>query len=324
MTIMRATVGAVSLAYETFGDPSARPLLLISGLSTPMTRWTADFCQQLVTCGFYVIRYDNRDCGSSTHLDQHPPVRAVTLLMSRLTGWRFRPPYTLDEMADDAAALLGCLGLTSAHIVGRSMGGLIAQRLAYRHPLRVRSLALLMSTSGHRALPLPHLNVLRLMLARPPSPDENLEAYLQHRVAYTQAIGSRRFPLSDGVIRQRVLDDLQRRWFTPGSGRRQLMALLHAGDQRPILRKLKQPAIVIHGDADPLVPLACGMDIHRHLLGSKMTIIPDMGHGLHPPFFEPIVDSIALIAALTDPVGANLLPPSQPLLATSSSIDSNC
>lgn len=305
MTPMRTQAGAVTLAYDTFGDPAAQPLLLISGLSTPMSRWTADFCEKLVARGFYVIRYDNRDCGFSSHLDQFRPAGALSLLLSRLTGLRIPPPYTLDDMADDAAGLMDALGLASAHIVGRSMGGLIAQHLAYRQPDRVRSLSLLMSTSGNRSLPMPRLRILYLMLKRPPKPAVDLEGYLRHRIAYTRAIGSPRFPLSEASIRQRVLEDLERCQFNPGSGRRQLMALLAAGDQRPILRTLKQPAVVIHGDADPLVPLACGIDIQRHLPGARMVVVPDMGHGLHPAFFDPIVDSIAQIAGQHDARLAN-------------------
>lgn len=300
MTLMRETASGITLAYDCFGAPLSRPLLLISGLSTPMTRWTTGFCEQLADRGFYVIRFDNRDCGLSTHLNQHLPARSLSLLWSRLTGIRIRPPYTLDDMADDATHLLDGLGIKSAHIVGRSMGGLIAQRLAYRHPERVRSLSLLMSTSGHRGLPMPTLAVLRRMLMRPPRPTQDLERYLQHRVDYTRAIGSQKFPFSESAVRQRVLDDLARSGFNPGSGRRQLMALLHAGDQRSILKALHQPTIVIHGDADPLVPLACGLDIQRHVPGATMVVVPDMGHSLHPAFFAPIIQSIETIAAVAD------------------------
>lgn len=290
---MRAFANGITLEFETFGLPSDQPLLLISGLNTPMTRWTPEFCEQLASSGFYVIRFDNRDCGLSTHFDHIRPANSLSLLLCRVFGYRIYPPYTLTDMVDDAVALLDSLQLKSAHIVGRSMGGMIAQILAGRHPERVKSLTVIMSGTGNRALPLPSMRVLKHLLKRKPNPQTDLAGYLKSRVEYTHAIGSRRYPLDDFYIRSRVIDDLKRSGFHPGAARRQLSALLDAGDLRPLIRKITVPTLVIHGEEDEMVPCECGVDVHRNIPNSRLKIIKDMGHSLQPEFYDELINEIA-------------------------------
>lgn len=283
----------LTLEFDTFGEPTAKPLLLISGLNTPMTRWTPDFCQKLANRGFYVIRYDNRDCGLSTHFDGLTATSRLNLLLSRIVGYRTKPPYTLMDMVKDAIGLLDSLGIDSAHIVGRSMGGMIAQIMASEFPERVLSLTVIMSSTGNRKLPLPAWNVLKHMLARKPNPQKDLVGYLKRRVQYTKAIGSKRYPLGEDFIRSRVLNDMKRSGFHPGAARRQLSALMHAGDIRQTIRRIKVPTLVIHGDMDELVPLRCGLDVHQNISGSHLSVIMDMGHALQPEFYDQLVDEIA-------------------------------
>ena len=292
---MKISANGVFLEFDTFGSPAAQPLLLISGLNTPMTRWTPEFCQRLSGCGFYVIRYDNRDCGLSEHLDTLKTANSAHLLLGRLLGYPIKPPYMLMDMVNDAVGLLDALRIQSAHIVGRSMGGMIAQLLASQYPDRATSLTVIMSSTGNRRLPLPDWRVLKQMVLKKPNPQSNLAAYLNRRVEYTRAIGSKRYPLDDSFIRSRVIDDIKRSGFHPGAARRQFAALLSAGDIRPMLRKVNVPTMVIHGDSDALVPLKCGVDVYRNIPGARLKIIKDMGHSLQPEFYDQLVEAIAML-----------------------------
>ncbi len=290
---MQILSNGVHLEFDTFGVPTDKAMLLISGLNTPMTRWTPDFCEQLAARGFYVIRYDNRDCGLSTHFDEIKTASSLHLLLSRLLGRRSKPPYALNEMAKDAVGLLDALGVESAHIVGRSLGGMIGQILAATYPEKTRSLTIIMSTTGNRRLPWPSIMVLKRMLIKKPNPYVDLAGYLKHRVAYTQAIASKRYPLAPFFIRSRVLEDIKRSGYHPGAARRQFAALLDAGDIRPISRKITTPTLIIHGDADDLLPLECGVDVYRNISGSRLKIIQDMGHSLQPEFYDEIIDEVS-------------------------------
>ncbi len=292
---MRVNVNGTFLEYDTFGSPDQAPLLLISGLNTPMTRWTQQFCEQLVSSGFYVVRYNNRDTGSSEHFDRHKPVGLLRLLFARMWSFKLNLPYTMNDMVKDGIALLDKLNIQKAHIVGRSMGGVIAQLMASGYSERVISLTTIMSTTGNRRLPKPSIQVMRLILKKAPHPKMNLEGYLQHRIKYTKAIGSTRYPTRNEDIRERIIDDLSHSGFNPGGGKRQLAALIQAGDIRIATRKITCPTLVLRGDCDPLVPLVCGLDIHKNIKHSKMCVVEDMGHSLHDHFFDTIVREIRLL-----------------------------
>lgn len=283
------------LEYDTFGNPDDEALLLLSGLNTPMTRWSEHFCTLLAEGGYFVIRHNNRDTGNSEHYSQHNPKSLLRVLVARIFGIKLKLPYTIDNMVEDGVALLDTLHIHKAHIVGKSMGGIIAQLIASRYCERVHSLTVMMSTTGNITLPGPSRRLIWLMLKKKPNPQIDLPGYLQHRLEYTKAIGSKKYPMTDKAVSNRVLLELQDGRYNPGAARRQLAALLQAGDIRPSIRKITCPTLIIHGDCDPLVPIACGLDVHANIPHSTMMIIKDMGHSMHEHFVDEIVTAIRLM-----------------------------
>jgi pimeloyl-ACP methyl ester carboxylesterase len=283
------------LEYDVFGNPSHEALLLISGLNTPMTRWSVQFCTLLAEYGYFVIRYNHRDTGHSKHYSEKKSWGVLFVMMARVLGFKLKLPYTIDDMVKDGVALLDKLHIDKAHIVGKSMGGVIAQLIASRYPERVHSLTVMMSTTGKFSLPGPSRRIMWLILKKKPHPNMDLPGYLQHRLEYTKSIGSKKFALSEQAIRERVLDDLQGNRYNPGAAKRQLAALIQAGDIRPSIKKITCPTLVIHGDSDPLVPLACGLDVHANIAHSTLKIVKDMGHSLHEQFIEEIITAIRMM-----------------------------
>lgn len=289
---MRILANGIWLEYDTFGDQEAKPLLLISGLNTPMTRWTDEFCKQLASYGFLVIRYDNRDCGLSQYLDEFVAPSAIKMTCALMLGIRIRVPYTLFDLVNDAIALLDGLGIRKAHVAGRSMGGMIAQLMAAVYPERVTRLSLIMTSTGNRLRSFPKLRVLKFLLRRKPNPQNDLAAYLQYRVQYTRTIGSAKYPQDDFFIRSRVMADIKRAGFQPGAAQRQFAALLAAGDITEFTRRINVPTTVIHGNTDPLVPLEAGLHVHRNIQNARLLVIENMGHALQPPFYQEILSAI--------------------------------
>lgn len=283
------------LEYDTFGNPDHEALLLISGLNTPMTRWSEHFCNRLTRGGYFVIRYNHRDTGHSKHYSEQRPRSVLLVLIARVLRIKLKLPYTIDDMVKDSVALLDKLHIDKAHIVGKSMGGVIAQLISSRYPERVQSLTVMMSTTGKISLPGPSRRIMWLILKKKPHPNIDLPGYLQHRLEYTKSIGSKKFTLSEQAIRERVLDDLQANRYNPGAAKRQLAALIQAGDIRPSIKKITCPTLVIHGDSDPLVPLACGLDVHANIAHSTLKIVKEMGHSLHEKFIEEIITAICMM-----------------------------
>lgn len=266
----------VALEYEALGERSAPPVLLIMGLGAQLTRWPEAFHRALVDAGFYVIRFDNRDVGLSTRLDHAgPPALAGAALRSML-GRPIQAPYQLSDMALDAAGLLDALGIASAHIVGASMGGMIAQVLAAHHPARVRTLVSIMSTSGDRRLPQPDV---RLRLALIKRPGGGRDAAIENTVALIKRIASPGFPPEDKLVRDQVTGDYDRSYYPVGAGR-QLLAILASGSRTSILGRITAPTLILHGAEDPLIPVAAAHDLHRRIPGSRMEIFAGMGHDL--------------------------------------------
>lgn len=285
----RVTAGTVDLAYESFGDHTAPPLLLIAGLATQMFGWDHRFCMQLADNGFRVIRFDNRDIGLSTHLDEAgvPDIRA----MLRGRKWS-SAPYTLTDMADDTAGLLDALDLESAHIVGMSMGGMIAQQLAIDHPRRVRSLTSIMSTPSRRAGQA--TAEAQRVLFLPAATDEETAARRALRVR--RVIGSPGYPLDEAQVA-----DVARRSFARGNNpagvARQYAAIVVSPERSPGLRALTIPTLVLHGEDDPLVRVGGGRATARAVPRSRLVVYPGMGHDLPQPLWPHIVDEIVTHAA---------------------------
>ena len=291
-----ATVGDLNLCYETFGDSGDPALLLIMGLATQMLGWNEDFCRQLADRGFFVIRFDNRDIGRSTRLDSVPPPKPVELLTRRLK----RVPYTLNDMADDAAGLLDALGIDRAHVVGASMGGMIAQSLAARRPERVRSLVSIMSTTGNRFRGQPALRVYPSFLARPP---RTKEESVERIIRLFKIVGSPGFERDEAELRAMTAASWDRGHSPAGPGR-QIAAIIASGDRTPDVRRITAPTLVIHGTKDRLVRPSGGRATAKAIPGARLLMIDGMGHDLPPGAWPRILDAIAENAARAgDPSG---------------------
>lgn len=276
-------VGEIELCYETFGDPGDPLMLLVMGLGTQMVAWRPEFCEQLAGHGFRVVRFDNRDIGRSTRVGGRPPTALQLLTRSAKAG-----RYTLADMAQDAAGLLDCLGAERAHVVGASMGGMIAQTLAARHPERVLSLASIMSTTGHRFKGQPHLKLYPLLLRR--SPVERA-AFVDHVAGVFAAIGSPGFDRDEQEVRA-VAQESFDRGHDPAGGARQLGAIVASGDRTQELRSIRAPTVVIHGTADRLVRPSGGRATARAIPGARLVMVDGMGHDLPRGAWPQVVQAI--------------------------------
>lgn len=268
-----------SLAYDEFGPEDGTPVLLIMGLGMQMLGWEEEFCAGLALRGFRVIRFDNRDVGGSTRLSGQR-VDAFTLLRARvLRRSRVRVPYLLPEMAQDAVGLMDVLELPAAHVVGCSMGGMIAQLTAVHHPERVLTLTSIMSTTGSSKLPQPSWGLYRTLFKKTPSQD--LGGYQDRWLENWQALSGPAHPIDLERLKRRCARAFAR-GPSPGGFMRQAAAILASGSRRHVLGKVRAPTLVIHGDADPLVRVEAGIDTADHIPGARLEIIPGMGHSFPP------------------------------------------
>lgn len=275
----------VELCYETFGDPSGEPLALVMGLGTQMIGWHEDFCAQLVARGFFVIRYDNRDIGRSTHFhDRSPPTTAEIV-----TRHMRRPAYTLSDMAADGIGLLDHLGIESAHVTGASMGGMIAQVTAAEHPGRVRSLVSIMSSTGHAWTGRPALRTYPFLLRRAGG---GREAYIERAVKIFGIVGSPGFPRDEERLRA-LAGVSYDRGVTAAGVARQLGAILASGDRRAMLRRIEAPTLVVHGKADRLVDVSGGRSTAKEVPGARLMLVDGMGHDLPRDVWPRLIDGIA-------------------------------
>jgi proline iminopeptidase len=281
----------IQLAYDVQGDPQGEPILLIAGLGLQLISWPETFCSELVRHGFRVIRFDNRDSGLSTKMDQLGKPNLQLALFNSLFHMAQFSGYTLYDMAKDAIGLMDALGVRKAHVVGVSMGGMIAQIIAALHPLRVRTLTSIMSTSGRPGLPGPSLVAGHALFSSPRNPHD-LDSVIDHFVHLFRVIGSPAYPTPEAVLRRRVTESVLRD-VSPIGTSRQMLAVAASGDRSAQLRTIKAPTLVIHGTADPLVPIACGRDTARWIPGAVMHEIEGMGHDLPPALEARLADVIA-------------------------------
>jgi pimeloyl-ACP methyl ester carboxylesterase len=280
----RARAGAIELAYETFGERSDPPVVLIMGLAMQMLAWPEELCRLLAARGLYVVRFDNRDIGLSTHL--HHARRAN--VMAALAGDTRSASYGLSELAADTAGLLDALGFESAHIVGASMGGMIAQTLAIEHPQRVRSLTSIMSTTGDRRAGTPTRAAAAVLLAPPAT---SRQAAVERAVAAYRVIGSPGFAPDEAAVRDRAARAYDRAYDPPGVAR-QLVAVLASGDRTAQLRRLRVPTLVIHGADDPLVQVSGGRATAAAIPGAELVVFEGMGHDLPRDLWPEFADRI--------------------------------
>jgi pimeloyl-ACP methyl ester carboxylesterase len=278
---MRATANGIEICYEVFGEPDGRPLLLVMGLGMQMIGWDEAFIGLLVDQGHQVARFDNRDVGLSTHFAATPDI------MAAMRGDTSSVPYTLDAMADDTAGLMDALGWDSAHVVGVSMGGMIVQTLAIRYPERVRSLTSIMSTTGP-GVGRPTDAAMGALLA-PPAPDR--ETAVQRALELWAVLGSPGYAMDADRIAW-VARESYDRAYDPAGSERQLAAIFASGDRTERLRELTVPALVIHGEDDPLITPPGGAATADAIPGAKLLTFPGMGHDLPRPLWPVIVDAI--------------------------------
>jgi pimeloyl-ACP methyl ester carboxylesterase len=285
--IQWARVGALDIAYETFGDPADPPVLLVMGLATQMVGWPDEFCRDLTDRGLHVIRFDNRDIGLSTHLTDE----GMPDVLGLMSGTGAPAPYALADLADDTVGLLDELGLDSAHVVGASMGGMIAQLVAIRAPERVRSLTSIMSTTGNPGVGRPSEAGAGVLFA-PPAHDR--ETAVQRAVDTYRVIGSPGFEFDEPALRERAGLAFDRA-YDPAGVARQLAAILTTPDRTADLGTLDVPTLVVHGAQDGLVDVSGGRATAAAIPGAELVVVEGMGHDLPREVWPRLVDAITAL-----------------------------
>ena len=289
-----ATINGINIEYEVHGPADGEPLLMIMGLGSQLTRWPPALYEKLVAQEFRVIRFDNRDVGLSEKFTGAPTVESVVSAL--MQGRKPDIPYTLDDMAADAVGLLDHLGIQRAHLCGASMGGMIGQLVAADYPERVRSFTAIFTSTGNPALPPAKPEAMAVLITRAPDPKKDIEAYLDQMLVNARTIGSPGFPFDEKILRERLRRDVLR-CYEPTGVARQLAAVIANGDRRSKLAKITAPTVVLHGDADPLVPLEGGKDLAANVAGAELRVVSGMGHDLPTQLYDTIVDAIGRAVA---------------------------
>ncbi len=284
------TANNITIEYESYGDDAHPAILLVMGLGAQLILWPMELVDALVARGFRVIRYDNRDIGLSQKFDQARAPGIVRQVLLQRLGFNPRVPYSIADMAADGAGLLDALGISKAHIVGASMGGMITQHFGFSHSEKVLSLTSIMSTTGNRKLPPAQKEAASVLTKRPASFDESV--LVAHGIKIARTIGSPSFQADEDVLREKVTMGV-RRSFYPAGLPRQLAAIIADGCRRERLGQITAPTLVIHGDSDPLIPVEGGQDTAAHIPGAVLKIFPGMGHDLPQQLVEPMANAIA-------------------------------
>jgi pimeloyl-ACP methyl ester carboxylesterase len=286
---MQVTANGIRIEVEDSGARGRPVILLITGLGMQLIAWPAEFVQTLVDAGFRVIRHDNRDIGLSQGFDEAGTGNVIWQSVRQRLGLPVRSAYSLQDMADDALGVLDALGVERAHVIGASMGGMIAQRLAASPPGRMASLVSIMSSSGARNLPGPRADVAAALLRRPASRTE--AALVEHGLRFSRLISSPAYARDERTQADRITRAL-RRAYRPAGVVRQILAITADSGRAELLSRIESPALILHGEVDPLVPIACGRDTARRIPGARFVGIPGMGHDLPPPVIEILLQHI--------------------------------
>lgn len=276
------------LCYDTFGEPGDPPLVLIMGLAAQMILWDDDFCALLAAQGRYVVRFDNRDIGRSTYLDELPPPNLPIAFAKHLLHMRNAAPYTLVDMARDTIGLMDALGFEKADVMGASMGGAIVQELAIHFPQRLRSVTTVMASTGDPRLQIPEIGAFRALMRKPP---RGREDYLAQYALLWTALSGDGYPI-DPVRTRRQGERGYERGIHPAGVARQFGAILASGNRKPALREVKLPALIIQGMNDPLIRPSHGRDLAAAIPGAKLEMIPGMGHTLPERCWSQIVSAL--------------------------------
>ncbi len=289
------SANGIDIEYERFGPEDRETVLLIMGLSAQLTLWPVELCDELVSRGYHVIRFDNRDIGLSTKFEEAGTPDMAALVGALLMGNKPKAPYSLDDMAADAVGLLDALDIEKAHIVGASMGGMIAQLVATNHPGKTLSLTSIMSTTGNPGLPQAKPEAMAALAAPAPDPND-LEAVVARGVHTWNTIGSPGYRTDEAQLREWVLRDFHRSFYPQGI-LRQMAAIVSNGDRREKLTSVTAPTVVVHGTDDPLVPVEGGRDTAASIPGAELIEIPGMGHDFPLVLVNTIADAITKAAS---------------------------
>jgi pimeloyl-ACP methyl ester carboxylesterase len=287
--VTRAKANGIEIEYETAGDKGDPAVLLVMGLGAQLTIWPDAFFHGLAKQGFFVIRYDNRDTGLSSDFGAWGMPNIADAFQKLMTGKKVDAPYLVKDMAADAVGLLDALGIDKAHMVGVSMGGMIVQVVAARYPERTRSMVSIMSTSGRPGLPPGKPEALAMLTAQPEGPSR--EQRVKHGIKLRQTIAGAGYPIADAELRAFVEKNVDRRWY-PEGGARQYLSIIASGDRVEMLKTVKVPTLVLHGEDDPLLPVACGRDVASLVPGSKIETFPGWGHDLPGGMIPTLVERI--------------------------------
>lgn len=284
------SANGIRIAYEEFGDPGATPMLLVMGLGAQMILWREDFCETLAGRGYRVIRFDNRDVGESTWMDDLGMPDVLAVLGAVAAREPVAAPYLLRDMAADAAGLLAALEIERAHVVGASMGGMIAQLVAATYPQRTRSLVSIMSTSGRLGLPMGKPEAVAMLSAQPEGTER--EQLVAHGMKLRSVISGPGYPTDPAAMRALVERNIDRRYYPPGAARHYL-AIMASGPRVDLLKTVKVPTLVLHGEDDPLLPVECGRDVAALVPGAKIETFPGWGHDVPEAIVPKLVGSIS-------------------------------
>ncbi|MDX7986111.1 alpha/beta hydrolase [Xenorhabdus sp. 12] len=287
---MKITANHISIEIEDSGGETRPVVLLIMGLGMQLIDWPDEVVSQLIDAGFRVVRYDNRDAGLSQRFEH---VRRGALLWQKLRfrfGLPVRPFYSLQDMADDALGVLDALNIPRAHIIGASMGGMIAQRLAAIYPERVMSLVSIMSSSGARHLPAPKPETMAALLSKPAGTSE--DQLVDHQLKVTQAVLSPAESFDKDKLVQHIRLALRRGGYYPNGSARQILAIMADSGRAELLAQIRCPTLVVHGEDDPLIPMACGEDTAKRIAGAEFLPIPEMGHSFPLSFMQTLAGKI--------------------------------
>ena len=287
----------IQIEYEEFGNPNDPPIILIMGLGGQMIFWDVELCQQLVDKGFRVIRFDNRDVGLSTNFNGAKNPNFIIFSLLQLIGITLKTPYTLKDMADDTAGLMDALAIKQAHIVGASLGGMIAQSLCINHPERVLSATLIFTSSLNRKLPRPSNKIMKIISTPVKDPHDLEEAIKRARNLFSLISGPN-YPPDLDHIEKIVRESSKRENADKDNAPRQLLGIAATNSLVPDLQKLDLPVQIIHGDADPLVSIEAGKEIHKNIRNSKLKIYEGMGHQFPKDLYPEWADLIAAIAGV--------------------------
>jgi pimeloyl-ACP methyl ester carboxylesterase len=294
MNMPQIRANNIAIEVESFGPQSGETILLVMGLGAQLTRWPLGLIEMLTARGFRVIRFDNRDVGLSERFHSAGPANVPQILADVAAGKQPSAAYTLTDMAADAAGVLQALDVKRAHIVGASMGGMIAQMVAARHQAQTISLTSIMSSTGNRAVPPAKPEAMAVLLTRADPSD--FEAFIAQGIKSQKTIGSPRYPANEGELRERIIADFKRAYYPDGFSR-QMAAIMASGDRREDLRRIAVPTVVLHGADDPLVPVEGGKDTAENIKGAELRIVPGMGHDLPAALFPVVVEAVEAAAS---------------------------